>query len=185
MKTLSLIAQKGGTGKTTLGIHLAVQAMADGLNVLLVDVDPQASASTWWQRRASEAPALVRGDGGEIPMILDQARERGFELVVIDTATQLGAGHRLCSRLGRRLHPDTACDPGSGRDRRDHRADDGRRNAGADRAERLPAADALRRAPHRRRSARRASGLRRPGLRGRDQPTGRFRACADRRSGGQ
>jgi chromosome partitioning protein len=98
MKTLSLIAQKGGTGKTTLGIHLAVQAMADGLNVLLVDVDPQASASTWWQRRASEAPALVRGDGGEIPMILDQARERGFELVLIDTAPHSSAQATACAR---------------------------------------------------------------------------------------
>lgn len=43
MKTLGIIAQKGGTGKTTLSVHLAVQATRAGLRVLLLDMDPQAS----------------------------------------------------------------------------------------------------------------------------------------------
>jgi chromosome partitioning protein len=98
MKTLSLIAQKGGTGKTTLGIHLAVQAMRDGLEVLLVDTDPQASASTWWQRRAADAPALVQGDGEELPAILEQATARGFALVVVDTAPHSSAQATACAR---------------------------------------------------------------------------------------
>ena len=42
MKTLGVIAQKGGTGKTTLSVHLAVQATLDGMRVLLLDMDPQA-----------------------------------------------------------------------------------------------------------------------------------------------
>ena len=40
MKTLGVIAQKGGTGKTTLSVHLAVQATRDDMRVLLLDIDP-------------------------------------------------------------------------------------------------------------------------------------------------
>ncbi|MGB5834664.1 MAG: AAA family ATPase [Thiohalocapsa sp.] len=98
MKTLSLIAQKGGTGKTTLAIHLAVQAIRDGLSVVLVDVDPQASASTWWQRRAADEPALVQGNGDELPGILDQASERGFALAIVDTAPHSSAQATACAR---------------------------------------------------------------------------------------
>jgi len=98
MKTLSLIAQKGGTGKTTLAIHLCVQAVRDGLSVVLVDVDPQASASTWWQRRAADEPALVQGDGDELPAILSQARERGYGLAVIDTAPHSSEQATACAQ---------------------------------------------------------------------------------------
>ncbi len=98
MKTLSLIAQKGGTGKTTLGIHLAVQAMRDGLPIVLVDVDPQASASTWWQRRAADEPALVQGNGQELPAILDQASARGYALAIVDTAPHSSAQAIACAR---------------------------------------------------------------------------------------
>jgi cellulose biosynthesis protein BcsQ len=38
MKMLGVIAQKGGTGKTTLSMHLAVQATLDGARVLLLDM---------------------------------------------------------------------------------------------------------------------------------------------------
>ena len=98
MKTLSLIAQKGGTGKTTLAIHLCVQAVRDGLSVVLVDVDPQASASTWWQRRAADEPALVQGDGDELTTILSQARERGYGLAIIDTAPHSSEQATACAQ---------------------------------------------------------------------------------------
>ena len=98
MKTLSLIAQKGGTGKTTLGIHLAVQAVQEGLRVLLVDTDPQGSASTWWQRRAAAVPALVQASGEELSGILDEAGGRGFDVAVVDTAPHSSAQATACAR---------------------------------------------------------------------------------------
>jgi len=98
MKTLSLIAQKGGTGKTTLGIHLAVQAVQEGLRVLLVDTDPQGSASTWWQRRAADIPALVQASGDELSTILEEANGRGFDLAVVDTAPHSSAQATACAR---------------------------------------------------------------------------------------
>jgi chromosome partitioning protein len=51
MQTLALICQKGGSGKTTLAIHLAAEAAAHGVRTLLLDLDPQASAARWADRR--------------------------------------------------------------------------------------------------------------------------------------
>lgn len=86
MKTLSLIAQKGGTGKTTLSIHLAVQACLAGMKVLLIDIDPQASATAWWRRRAADEPDLIQSRGDELLQMFKTAGEQGYDLVVIDTA---------------------------------------------------------------------------------------------------
>lgn len=99
MTTLSLIAQKGGTGKTTLAIHLAVQAQRAGLEVLLVDTDPQGSAGAWWQRRPADAPALVQGQGTELADMLDEARRRGFALVIVDTAPHSSEQSRACAEV--------------------------------------------------------------------------------------
>ena len=51
MKSLSLVAQKGGAGKTTLAVHLAVYAAMRGEKVTLIDTDPQRSTAEWWRAR--------------------------------------------------------------------------------------------------------------------------------------
>ena len=51
MKTLAVLSRKGGTGKTTLAIHLAVAAENAGHTVVLIDLDPQASAAKWDDQR--------------------------------------------------------------------------------------------------------------------------------------
>jgi chromosome partitioning protein len=103
MKTLSLIAQKGGTGKTTLSIHLAVRAGLDGLKVVLLDVDPQASATAWWKRRSESTPALVQAKGQDLADKLDAARRHGYDLVVIDTAPHSSEEARTCVGLSDRV----------------------------------------------------------------------------------
>jgi len=99
MKTLGVIAQKGGTGKTTLSVHLAVQATLDGLRVLLLDMDPQASATAWWKRRRDERPELVQARGEELPRIIEQARAQAYHLVIADTAPHSSADSSTCARL--------------------------------------------------------------------------------------
>ena len=99
MKTLGLIAQKGGTGKTTLSIHLAVQASLNGLGVLLVDLDPQASASAWWRRRKQPQPELIQSRGETLPEVLETASERGYDLALVDTAPHSSEDARTCARL--------------------------------------------------------------------------------------
>ena len=99
MKTLSMIAQKGGTGKTTLSIHLAVQATLNDIKVLLVDIDPQASATTWWQRRQAEKPELAQADGNNLENIVAAAKQNGYELIIIDSAPHNSAAAQTCARL--------------------------------------------------------------------------------------
>ena len=59
MEVLSIVSQKGGTGKTTLATHLAVEGERHGHTVALIDLDPQASAARWGDHRESETPAVV------------------------------------------------------------------------------------------------------------------------------
>lgn len=63
MKTWLVACSKGGVGKTTIATHLAAEAAVAGQNVVLVDADPQASATRWCQRRAGMASAVLPVDG--------------------------------------------------------------------------------------------------------------------------
>ena len=59
MYTIAMIGQKGGGGKTTTGTGLAVQAAKSGLASLIIDLDPQANAANWKDRREVDNPAVV------------------------------------------------------------------------------------------------------------------------------
>ena len=63
MKTWLVACSKGGVGKTTIATHLAAEAAVAGHNVVLVDADPQGSATRWCQRRAGMASAVLPLDG--------------------------------------------------------------------------------------------------------------------------
>ena len=63
MKTWMVACSKGGVGKTTIATHLAAEAAVTGHNVVLVDADPQRSATRWCQRRAGMASAVLPVDG--------------------------------------------------------------------------------------------------------------------------
>ena len=86
MYTLTMLAQKGGTGKTTLAINLSVAAEALGLRAALVDLDPQASAAGWGDNRPAAAPAVEAVPASRLPHALQALRAHGAELAVIDTA---------------------------------------------------------------------------------------------------
>jgi chromosome partitioning protein len=86
MYTISLIGQKGGTGKTTVAIGLAVAAVQVGKVVAVIDLDPQATASNWKDRRSEENPAVVSAQASRLRQTLETAREAGAEFVFIDTA---------------------------------------------------------------------------------------------------
>ncbi len=87
MKTLALIAQKGGVGKTTLATCLAVQAVQEGKRVLVVDLDPQATASFWSDvRKKPDDPAVMSIQPVRLPAVLKAAEDAGTDLVIIDGA---------------------------------------------------------------------------------------------------
>ena len=86
MKIVTLLAQKGGTGKTTLSIHLAVLAAARGMRVVIADIDPQRSASVWKRRRGEDRPEVIALDAGGLKKAVADYKKQGVDLVVIDTA---------------------------------------------------------------------------------------------------
>lgn len=86
MRVLALASQKGGSGKTTLSGHLAVQAERAGAGpVVLIDIDPQGSLSDWWNEREAETPAFAETTVARLAHDLEALRRQGFKLAVIDT----------------------------------------------------------------------------------------------------
>ena len=86
MKTVAILSQKGGTGKTTLTLHLAVAAERGGRSAAVLDLDPQASASGWKDSRAADTPAVTSIQASRLGKALQAAASAGTELVFIDTA---------------------------------------------------------------------------------------------------
>lgn len=86
MRVLALASQKGGSGKTTLSGHLAVQAQLSGAGpVVLIDIDPQGSLADWWNEREAEMPAFAQTTVARLVTDLETLRQKGFKLAVIDT----------------------------------------------------------------------------------------------------
>ncbi len=85
MKTVALLAQKGGTGKTTLVVSLAVAATRHGLTVVVIDLDPQATACNWGDRRQQDIPLVIDAQPARLPSALDRARQNGVDMVIVDT----------------------------------------------------------------------------------------------------
>jgi chromosome partitioning protein len=86
MFTISFIGSKGGCGKTTTALGLAVAATLAGQDVAVIDLDPQATAANWKDRRGDDGPAVVSAQASRLIPILKGAREGGADLAVIDTA---------------------------------------------------------------------------------------------------
>ena len=95
MKVIGMLSRKGGSGKTTLAVHLAVLAQQSGQRTLLIDLDPQHSAADWWRAREAETPHLVETAPGDLRGVLDAARTEGIDLVMIDTrpSAEMDAAH--------------------------------------------------------------------------------------------
>ncbi len=86
MRVLALASQKGGSGKTTLSGHLAVQAQLAGAGpVVLIDIDPQGSLADWWNEREAEMPAFAQTTVARLSADLEVLRQQGFKLAIIDT----------------------------------------------------------------------------------------------------
>jgi chromosome partitioning protein len=98
MKIVALISQKGGAGKTTLAVHLATRAAADGRATAVIDLDPQATAASWGDRRQEEAPEVVSGQAVRLPALIKAAEDNGAEFLVLDTAPNADQTASLAAR---------------------------------------------------------------------------------------
>lgn len=87
--TIALVAQKGGTGKTTLALTLAVAAEQAGHTAVVLDIDPQATACKWGDRREASTPVVLDAQPARLGRALETAAVQGVDLVVIDTPARL------------------------------------------------------------------------------------------------
>jgi len=86
MKTVSFLSQKGGTGKTTLCVHLAVAAERAGKSAVILDLDPQASSAAWKDNRTDEAPVTVSLQFSRLSQTLSASSQGGAAVAFIDSA---------------------------------------------------------------------------------------------------
>ena len=86
MKTISIISQKGGAGKTTLALNLAGAAEAFGHRCVVIDLDAQASAKGWHDHRQKESPVVISAQASRLNDVLETARKHGADICIIDTA---------------------------------------------------------------------------------------------------
>lgn len=86
MKKIAFLAQKGGSGKTTLAVHTAVAATEAGESVVVIDTDPQKSATVWGDARSQEAPIVATAAASELGRVLEAADQESMTLAIVDTA---------------------------------------------------------------------------------------------------
>ena len=91
MRTVALIGMKGGGGKTTVAVHVAVAAAQQGRNVALIDTDPQQSAARWGDRRAAPLPVVLTVPPSRLAAELQRCAEAGTHLAIVDTAPRAGS----------------------------------------------------------------------------------------------
>lgn len=90
MYIISVCAEKGGVGKTTISLALAVAATQAGKRAAVIDTDPQATASKWTDRREGEFPWIVATPSSRLRAAIDQAKAQGVEFLIIDTPPHAG-----------------------------------------------------------------------------------------------
>lgn len=66
MKNIAVIARKGGSGKTTVAVNLAIAAYRRGYTVQVADIDPQGSTSEVLKARKIEGPVVVQTTGADL-----------------------------------------------------------------------------------------------------------------------
>ncbi len=94
-RVLAIYNSKGGVGKTTLAVHLAVAAEQAGERVAIADTDEQGSAATWGRARTGSGtatPMVVSVRPAQLNALLDAAATDDISLLIVDTAPHAAPG---------------------------------------------------------------------------------------------
>jgi chromosome partitioning protein len=85
MKAITFVTQKGGSGKSTLCISLAVAAQEAGANVCILEMDRQATVSDWAEHRQTETPEVAQIDETQLGDVMRVLQGSAYDYVFIDT----------------------------------------------------------------------------------------------------
>lgn len=104
MKTIGVLARKGGAGKSTLTLHWAVEAERQGKGkVAVIDMDPQQTSVKWSKRRlqqlGKQTPAMLVASAGDLKKALEACEVSGMTMVLIDTPPHVEAPCREAAKL--------------------------------------------------------------------------------------
>ena len=104
MRSIAIINQKGGVGKTTTSVNLSAALASEGRRVCLVDMDPQAHASLHLGVSLEEQEASiydVMTGGANLADVRHQADEN---LWIVPSHLNLAAAEvELAGEVGREL----------------------------------------------------------------------------------
>jgi chromosome partitioning protein len=111
MHVVAVLSEKGGAGKTTVTIHIAVAATLAGLDTVIIDLDPQASSADWGDRRGEGvSPEATAIPPVRLKKLLGELRGNGVQMAVIDTGRDSNnAGYTAAQAADLVLIP---CKPG-------------------------------------------------------------------------
>jgi chromosome partitioning protein len=99
MKTIVIQSQKGGSGKTMLAAHLAVEAERSGEAAWVIDTDRQATLSLWHERRQNDTPQRLDAPLERMPEALAKVAAQGAGYCFIDTAPTISEQNTKLLRL--------------------------------------------------------------------------------------
>ncbi|MEM7690785.1 MAG: ParA family partition ATPase [Pseudomonadota bacterium] len=93
-KVIAIASQKGGSGKTTLAVHIATKAAQAGYESCVIDTDPQATAASWSDWRGDFLPVVVTSPPARLGRTITSAQKNGVDFLVIDTPPHADAAAR-------------------------------------------------------------------------------------------
>ncbi len=99
MPTVAIVSQKGGSGKTTMALHLASCAAYSKKQSIVIDTDPQATAAAWGDWRGDFLPEIITSPPARLGMAIRQGERQGKEFFVIDTPPHADAAMREAIKI--------------------------------------------------------------------------------------
>ncbi|MEO0461730.1 MAG: ParA family partition ATPase [Pseudomonadota bacterium] len=99
MIIIAITSQKGGSGKTTLAVHLATRAAQAGYESCVIDTDPQATAAAWSDWRGDFLPVVVTAPPARLTRTIESAKKNGVDFIVIDTPPHADAAAREAIKI--------------------------------------------------------------------------------------